>query len=120
MSSSKKKSVTLKHAKKRVVTARTATIASGAEGLLANVGAELGSIVLHLELVESYVIVAELALHGQGAEQDCEIATLLQRGVGDLLFNQIRELAKVASKCDGLPPEPDYDSGNENDDGGVK
>jgi hypothetical protein len=80
MSNSKKKSVTLKHAKKRAVTTPTAKVPSGDEALLANVGAELRSIVLHLGLVESYVIVAELALDGQDAEQDCEIATLLQRG----------------------------------------
>jgi hypothetical protein len=82
MSNSKKKSVTLKHAKKRVVTAPTAKVPSGDEGLLANVGAELRSIVLHLGLVESYVIVAELALDGARRRtglRDCDFTPARSR-----------------------------------------
>jgi len=68
------------------------------------VGAELRDIVTRLNLVEKYIIVCRLALDGQAVECDEEIALLLKRAVGDLLFEQIRDLENVAARCDGEPP----------------
>ena len=56
-----------------------------------------------LKRVESYVIVASLALAGQDVEQDREIKELLRRDAGSVLFKQIAHTLKLASQCDGLP-----------------
>ena len=67
------------------------------------VGTELRGIVKRLQLVESHIIVCRLALDGQNAEHDKEVATLLRHDVGDLLFRQIRSLENIAAQCDGGP-----------------
>ena len=76
---------------------------------LPEVGSQLRLILAYLRDVESYIIVARMALDGQDAEQDCEIAALLQRVVGAQLFAQITRLSQLASKCDGRPNEYDPD-----------
>ena len=86
------------------------------EQALACIGAQLRSIVTYLRHAETYVIVAHTALEGQGVEQDREIAFLLKHPVGDLLFRQIRDLATLASACDGLPTEPNYSDDDYEDD----
>ena len=84
---------------------------------LQDVGAELRSVVKRLKLVESYLIVCHLALVGQDVEQDNEVAKLLKRGVGDLLFKQIRALENISAKCDGgLPSDREDDDEFEHDD----
>ena len=70
---------------------------------LTDVGKALRSVAMLLKQVESYLIVCHLALKGQDVEQDNEVAKLLKRGVGDLLFKQIRALENVAARCDGGP-----------------
>jgi hypothetical protein len=55
---------------------------------LPDIGTELRDVVTRLGRVESYIIVARMALDGQRAEQDRDVAVLLRRGVGDLLFKQ--------------------------------
>lgn len=57
---------------------------------LQDVGTEVRRIANQLKRVESYITVCRLALDGQNAEQDNEVAKLLRRDVGDLLFKQIR------------------------------
>lgn len=74
---------------------------------LATIGQELRMSVMYLELVESYVIVCRMALDGQDAGQDSDIGTLLQRAIGDLLFDQMRQLKNVAGRCDGRPLNDD-------------
>jgi len=64
-------------------------------------------VVERLELIESYLIVCRMALDGQGAEQDADVASLLRRPVGDLLFNQIRHLKRLASRREGKPGSND-------------
>jgi hypothetical protein len=82
----------------------------------ASIGTQLRGIVTRLKVVESYVIVARMALDGQDAEQDNEVATLLRRDVGDLLFKQIRALENVAAQCDGgLPSDREDDDKFEDD-----
>ena len=70
---------------------------------MTDVGTELRSVLKQLERVESYVIVARMALDGQNAEQDNEVAWLLQHDVGDLLFKLVRSLENIAARCDGGP-----------------
>jgi hypothetical protein len=71
---------------------------------LPDIGAALRKIARRLKRVESYTITCRLALDGQNTNQDSNIAVVLQRAVGDLLFEQIRDLENVAAKCDGGPP----------------
>ena len=83
---------------------------------LVTVGAELRSIGKQLERVESYIITCCIALEGQNTNQDSDIAVVLRRAVGDLLFEQIRTLENIAAKCDGGPPsERDDDDESEDD-----
>lgn len=70
---------------------------------LTDIGAELRGFVKQLKRAETYVIVAYKALDGQNAEQDNEVATLLRRDVGDLLFRQVRALENIAAQCDDGP-----------------
>jgi hypothetical protein len=65
---------------------------------LACPGKEIRRIAKRLAIVESYVIVCRMALDGQGSEQDADVAVLLRRGVGDLLFQEIQTLTLLASK----------------------
>lgn len=86
---------------------------------LADIGKELRNVVMRLERIESYIVVARKALEG-GIDQADEVAVLLQRAVGDLLFKQIRTLQDVAAQCDGGPPsDRDHEDEPEEDDGGV-
>jgi hypothetical protein len=81
------------------------------------VGAELRAIVMRLKRVESLVIVARMALDGQDVEQDNEVAKLLKRDIGDLLFKQVRALQNVAAQCDGgLRSDREDDDEFEDDD----
>ena len=83
---------------------------------LITVGAELRGIATQLKRVESYVITCHIALQGQNTNQDSDIAVVLHRAVGDLLFEQIRNLQNIAAKCDGGPPsERDDDDESEDD-----
>jgi len=54
-----------------------------------------------------------MALDGQHVEQDNEVAKLLKRELGDLLFEQIRALERVAAQCDGGPPSDRDDDDTE-------
>jgi len=81
-----------------------------------DIGTELRSVVKRLKLVESYLIVARMAVEG-ACDQVDEVAVLLQRAVGDLLFELIRSLENIAAKCDGgLPSDRDDDDEFEDDD----
>ncbi|MDB6082138.1 MAG: hypothetical protein JWN43_19 [Gammaproteobacteria bacterium] len=66
------------------------------------VGAELRSVVKHLESVASHVTVCRKALESQNADDDTDIAAVLRVSVWGLLFSQTRRLA---SRCDGRPVE---------------
>jgi hypothetical protein len=79
------------------------------------VGTELRGIVKRLKIVEKYIAVCRRALEGQAVEYDEEIALLLKRAVGDLLFEQIRDLENTAARCDGEPPS-DRDDDDEDGD----
>lgn len=69
---------------------------------LPHIGAQLRDVATRLKRVESYVIVACMALDSDVAQND-RIAGLLRHDAGDLLFKQIAHLAKLAKACDGLP-----------------
>lgn len=80
------------------------------------VGAELRGIANQLKRVESYTIVARMAVEG-ACDQVDEVAVLLQRAVGDLLFELIRSLENIAAQCDGgLPSDRNDDDESEDDD----
>jgi hypothetical protein len=83
------------------------------------IGAELRNVVTRLERVESYLIVAGLALE-ENAGYNGYILVLLRSAVGNLLFKQIRTLEDLAAKCDGGPSsDRDHeDDPNEDDDVG--
>jgi len=84
---------------------------------LQDVGTEVRRIANQLKRVESYITVCRLALDGQNAEQDNEVAKLLRRDVGDLLFKAVRALENVAAQCDGgLPSDREDDDKFEDDD----
>ena len=68
---------------------------------LQRIGAELRLITCRLEVVESCLIVINMALDGQNVEQDFKISVVLKHVLNGLLFDQIRELKNVAAKCDG-------------------
>jgi len=72
-----------------------------AHGLEA-IGAELRDVVTRLERVESYLIVAGLALE-ENAGYSGYIRVLLRSAVGNLLFKQVRSLEDLAARCDGGP-----------------
>ena len=85
---------------------------------LPDIGKELRDIVIRLERVESYTIVARMALE-EACDQAGEVGVLLQRAVGDLLFKQIRALQDLAAQCDGGPPsDRDHEDEPEEDDRG--
>jgi hypothetical protein len=89
---------------------------------LPDIGADLRGVVEQLERVESYVIVARMALDGQNAEQDDEVARLLKHDVSGLLFKQIHSLVNIAAKCDGGPrsdreDDDEFDDEDDADDG---
>jgi hypothetical protein len=69
------------------------------------VGAELRSVVKHLESVASHVTVCRRALESQDADDDIDIAAVLRVSVVSLLFSQTQRLARLAAKCDGRPVE---------------
>ncbi len=58
---------------------------SACAGLLRDIRQEL-------DLVNSHVVIAAVALRTQNAEQDSEIADVLRRSVGDALFRRIELL----------------------------
>jgi hypothetical protein len=83
----------------------------------ASIGTQLRDIVTRLKRVESYIIVCRMALDAQDVEYDNEVAKLLKRDIGDLLFEQVRALEDVAAQCDGGPPtDRDDDDEFEDDD----
>jgi hypothetical protein len=86
---------------------------------LETIGAELRNVVKRLQRVESYLIVASVALE-QCADYSGYIRVLLRSAVGNLLFKQIRTLEDLAAKCDGGPSsDRDHeDDPNEDDDVG--
>jgi len=69
---------------------------------LPDIGVQLREVVARLKHVESYVIVACMALDSAAYQND-RIAGLLKYDAGNLLFKQIAHLAKLAKACDGLP-----------------
>ena len=69
------------------------------------VGAELRSVVRHLESVAAHATVCRKALESQDADDDTDIAAVLRVSVVGLLFSQTRRLARLAAKCDGRPVE---------------
>jgi hypothetical protein len=50
---------------------------------------------LHLEVVQSGLIVAAQALHFQNADYDADIARILEHGVGDRLHVQLECLSEM-------------------------
>ena len=99
--------------KKKQRSSALATKRRAAEPSLSAIGEELRTIVRRLELVESCLIVVNIALDGQNVEQDGEISTVLKHVLDKLLFEHIRDLENVAAKCDGGPPS---DRNEDNDD----
>jgi hypothetical protein len=85
---------------------------------LKGIGMELRSIAKRLKLVESCMIVINMALDGQDVEQDNEISTLLKHLLNHLFFEPIRDLENVATKCDGEPPS-DRNTDDDEDEGGA-
>jgi len=81
------------------------------------VGAELRSVVTHLESVASHVTTCRLALEAQSSDDDIDVANVLRASVGVLLHSQTRRLARLASRCDGKPVDDDDDDAGA-DDGG--
>jgi hypothetical protein len=80
------------------------------------IGAELRNVATRLERVESYLIVAGLALEGN-AGYNGYIRVLLRVAVGNLLFKQIRALEDLAAQCDGGPAsERDHEDDPDEDD----
>ena len=68
------------------------------------IGVELRSIAKRLKLVESCLIVINMALDGQNVEQDYEISVVLKHVLNHQFFEPIRDLENAAAKCDGEPP----------------
>ena len=66
-----------------------------------SMGSSLGEVVLHLRQVQSAVVVAVAALRQQNCELDEDIATVLQRSVGDRLHEQIERLETLMRHADG-------------------
>jgi hypothetical protein len=84
------------------------------------IGAELRNVVTRLERVESYWIVAGVALE-QCANYSGYIRILLRCATGNLLFKQIRTLEDLAAKSDGGPSsdrDHEDDPNSEDDDMG--
>jgi hypothetical protein len=77
-----------------------------------DIGAELRDVVMRLERVESYLIVAGLALD-ESTGHSGYVAALLRHAVGNLLFKQVRALEDLAAQCDGGAPS---DRDHEDDD----
>lgn len=80
------------------------------------IGAALRSVVLHLHVVASHIVVCTKALEHQAADDDIDVVVVLRQTVGTSLFSQTSRLSRLASRCDGLPPddedmEEDDDSG---------
>lgn len=65
---------------------------------------ELQAVIGSLRQVQSTVAVAVGALRHQNADIDADIATLLQRSVGDTLEEQISKLEAVSRRLP--PPQP--------------
>lgn len=59
---------------------------------------------LHLEQIQSVVVVAVAALRQQNCEIDADVANLLQRGVSDDLHEQIAALRGMAQALSGSHP----------------
>jgi len=81
------------------------------------VAGELRSVVTHLESVASHVTVCHRALEEQSSDDDTDVATVLRITVGGLLDRQTRQLARLASRCDGKPVDDNDDDAGA-DDGG--
>jgi hypothetical protein len=60
-----------------------------------HVRAELGEVITHLQQLQATVAVAVGALRQQNADIDADVASLLQRSVGDNLQEQIDKLEAV-------------------------
>jgi hypothetical protein len=75
---------------------------------LPEIGAELRSVVKYLNTVASHVIVCTKALEHQAAEADTDVALVLRVTVGASLYSQTQRIARLASRCDGLPVDDDY------------
>jgi hypothetical protein len=85
------------------------------------IGAELRSVVKHLDVVASHVRVCATMLEAQNADDDVDAVVVLRQTVGGSLYGQTRRLARLASRCDGLPADEDYldDDGESDDKGGA-
>jgi len=67
------------------------------------VRAELQEVIARLKGLQSAITVAVSALRHQNADIDSDIATLLQRSVGDPLQDQVRKLEALLNR---LPRSP--------------
>ena len=64
---------------------------------------QLGELILHLQQIQSAVVVSAAALRRQNCELDDDIANVLQRSVADRLQDQIERVAGALLRYNALP-----------------
>src|SRR5579862_8915846 len=87
---------------------------------LPEIGAELRSVVKHLDVAAAHVRVCATMLEATGADTDPDAGVVLRVSVGTSLYSQTQRLARLAARCDGRPVDEEYadEEGDSNEDNG--